>query len=485
VGTLDRLNYPEAELVFGLVAAVGTDLGRFYRDLENQLDEHGYEAEEVHLSRLLRSYSPRLPTEPEYRRISEHMTAGTNLRKKKRSGSVLALLAAAKIASGRPSNSAGLPQPVARKAYVLNSLKHPEEVAALRKIYGSGFFLIGVYDREEDRLSYLVNALQMSRSEASQLIERDQDEKGEIFGQRTRDTFHLADVFVRFRAEDLPNKELGRFLDLVFGGPFHTPTSDEQAMFLAFSSALRSADLSRQVGAVIVSKDGDVLAVGANDVPKAGGGLYWPHENDQRDYVLGFDSNEMVKAQLAKDVLGIVSKGKRLNRGVIAKASRLLAITEFGRAAHAEMEAIIACARNSGNTKGATLYSTTFPCHNCAKHIVTAGIARVVYVEPYPKSRALELHHDSISLDGHEKNKVAFEPFVGIGPRRYFDLFSLSLGSGREIERKKDGRKKDWDRTVPRIQMAPVAYIAREKLAASEVKKMGISKHQKTARVTP
>ena len=460
MATLERLNYPEAELVFGIVAAVGTDLGRFCSDLTNQLQEHGYTTEEVRLSRLIRSSLPGLPTDPEYLRISAHMSAGTKLRKRAKSGSVLALLAASKIASGRP-NKAGQRQPVARRAYVLNSLKHPEEVTALRKIYGSGFFLIGVYDREEDRLSHLANALHMTRSEASKLVERDQDE-GEIFGQRTRDTFHLADAFVRFRAEDLPNKELGRFLDLVFGCPFHTPTSDEHAMFLAFSSALRSADLSRQVGAVIVSKEGDVLAVGANDVPRSGGGLYWPLADDQRDHILGFDSNEALKTQLAKDVIGVVSKGKKVNKGVVAKAARLLALTEFGRAAHAEMEAIIACARNSGAREAPRCtqrHSLVTTARNTSWPQGSLGLSMS---SPIPKSKALELHHDSISLYGQEQNKVAFEPFVGIGPRRYFDLFSLALGSGREIERKKDGRKKDWDRTVPKIQMAPVAYIARE-----------------------
>lgn len=64
--------------------------------------------------------------------------------------------------------------------------------------------------------------------------------------------------------------------------------------------------------------------------------------------------------------------------------------------------------------KGATLYSTTFPCHNCARHIVGAGIARVVFVEPYTKSRAEQLHSDSIAIaeaDPDEK-KVVFDPFV-------------------------------------------------------------------------
>jgi deoxycytidylate deaminase len=69
-----------------------------------------------------------------------------------------------------------------------------------------------------------------------------------------------------------------------------------------------------------------------------------------------------------------VAEGRRKLRG-----SPLMDITEYGRAVHAEMEAILACARTGGNPSGATLYCTTSPpCHNCAKHIVDVGITRVV-----------------------------------------------------------------------------------------------------------
>ena len=39
-------------------------------------------------------------------------------------------------------------------------------------------------------------------------------------------------------------------------------------MFLAFTSSFRSGDLSRQVGAVVSSKEGEIIATGCNDVPK-------------------------------------------------------------------------------------------------------------------------------------------------------------------------------------------------------------------------
>ena len=47
---------------------------------------------------------------------------------------------------------------------------------------------------------------------------------------------------------------------------------------------------------------------------------------------------------------------------------------------------------------GATLHSTTFPCHNCARHLIGAGIVRVVFIEPYTKSRAEQLHADSATI---------------------------------------------------------------------------------------
>jgi deoxycytidylate deaminase len=81
------------------------------------------------------------------------------------------------------------------------------------------------------------------------IIQRDQDEKLD-YGQRTRDTFYLADVFVELTQERY-KKQLERFLELVFGHPFKTPTREEHAMFMAYASAARSASLSRQVGAAV------------------------------------------------------------------------------------------------------------------------------------------------------------------------------------------------------------------------------------------
>jgi deoxycytidylate deaminase len=145
-------------------------------------------------------------------------------------------------------------------------------------------------------------------------------------------------------------------------------------------------------------------------------------------------------------------------------------VTEFGRSVHAEMDALMAAGRIGVSFRNAVLYTTTFPCHTCTRHIITAGVRRVVYIEPYPKSLAPELHDDAIriySSDSKDDRRIPFEPFLGIGPRRFFDLFSLKLSSGYATERKVGGVMVNWDfrrDSKPRVPMAPTSYLEREQL---------------------
>jgi hypothetical protein len=67
--------------------------------------------------------------------------------------------------------------------------------------------------------------------------------------------------------------------------------------------------------------------------------------------------------------------------------------------------------------------------------------------------------------------KVEFSPFVGIAPRRYFDLFSMKLGTGTPVQRSVDGVKVEWipARAPVRVQLSPASYVQREKLAIQEI----------------
>lgn len=58
---------------------------------------------------------------------------------------------------------------------------------------------------------------------------------------------------------------------------------------------------------------------------------------------------------------------------------------------HAEANAIAFAARYGTPTLGASLYTTTSPCRQCAKLIINAGLSRVVYGEPYRDTSGLML----------------------------------------------------------------------------------------------
>ncbi|MBX9725001.1 MAG: hypothetical protein K2X81_26590, partial [Candidatus Obscuribacterales bacterium] len=134
----------------------------------------------------------------------------------------------------------------------------------------------------------------------------------------------------------------------------------------------------------------------------------------------------------------------------------------YFRAVHAEMAALMDAARRGILVKGATMVCTTFPCHECSRHIIAAGISRVIFIEPYAKSLTLELYRDSVVVDDPNVKDgfVHFVPFVGVAPRQYMRLFDAS-----RIERKnKRGDVIEWDRTVarPRQSEVPQAYILKE-----------------------
>jgi deoxycytidylate deaminase len=485
----ELITHPEPELVFAVASPVGSHVAEFETWFKQFVSRYGYATDVLRLSEMVK----RIHTEKvgvivdpatEFERINAFMTAGNTLRRLAGRGDVMALYAIAEIRKKRKVDAVGKTDPLPKTVHLLRSLKHPGEVEALRRVYGTGFFLIGIHATHKQQMEYLKSRQNMTDEQAMALIARDQSE-GDELGQQLRDTFTLSDVFVQSGDE----KQLDRFLDMVFGNPFSTPTLDEHAMFLAYGASMRSGQLARQVGAVIVSTKGEVIGTGANDVPRYGGGLYWPGEGDQRDHILGRDANDQEIDEIVADILACVSKAAPLVdeerlKNLLAK-SRVGDLTEFGRPVHAEVEALLACARSGVTPRGGTLYSTTFPCHNCAKHIVAAGIERVVYVEPYPKSQALALHPDSIALDDPEaKDRVKFVPFEGVGARRYIDLFSMRLGAGIQMKRKQpDGTISPWNRAgaKPRVRMAPYSYLDRELIATTEIEGAVATMEQRAA----
>lgn len=461
------------ELVFGLVGPVGVNLDPVISVLTRQLKALNYTPKTIRLSKQIELFfGTNHSTESEDIRIEKLMDEGTRIREEGLRGDAVALLGIAEIKRIREEELQGKEE---RNAYILRSLKHPHEVETLRNVYGKGFFLISVYSPRDVRVTALAERINKSqfgsgsnaRSKAEHMIERDEMEEDKSLGQDVKDAFPLADLFVDGRNKSSLEAQVTRFLELLFGNVFHTPTRDEHGMYHARSAALRSADMNRQVGAAILRTEGDLVAVGCNDVPKAGGDLYWPGDKgDARDFIKGIDAMAEERVQVLGELLerfekyGLLAKStgknglEELVRDLVSgktkhvlKGTRAMNLLEFGRSVHAEMAALMSAARLGISVRDATLFCTTFPCHMCARHIVASGIKRVVYVEPYPKSKAKQLHQDSISVDPsvESRDHVRFEPFEGIAPRQYLDIFDA-----RDTRKDSEGKVTDWRAEGPR-----------------------------------
>ena len=107
-------------------------------------------------------------------------------------------------------------------------------------------------------------------------------------------------------------------------------TWDEYFMSVAILTGMRSKDPNSQVGACIVSEDNKILSMGYNGFPKDCSDDEFPWLNTKYFYVV-----------------------------------------------HSELNAILNY--RGGSLEGAKLYVTLFPCNECAKAIIQAGIKTVVY----------------------------------------------------------------------------------------------------------
>ena len=111
---------------------------------------------------------------------------------------------------------------------------------------------------------------------------------------------------------------------------------DEYFMGVAALSGMRSKDPNSQVGACIVSDDNKILSMGYNGFPKG----------------------------CSDDVFPWAREGDELE-------------TKYVYVTHSELNAILNY--RGGSLEGSKLYVTLFPCNECAKAIIQAGIKTVIY----------------------------------------------------------------------------------------------------------
>lgn len=480
------------ELVIAIVGPMGSGCSKTAEIISDILgSDFNYEVHKYKLSEYISKSAnlvdqkPEKPTKPE-ERVHQLQTIGDKLREKC-GNSYLAAKAVEEIAKlrdkdgfGTTSSGQAVPKRL-RRVHIIDSLKHPEELKLMRSTYGEIFWLVGVFAPFNVRKDRLVHQEEFVEDSISGLAQRDYIE-GIKHGQNVRDVFFQADFFIRNDQQNTSrlNKSIERFFEILFDFPVHTPTLDESSMYSAYSESAKSACLSRQVGAAIVSKAGELLGVGRNDVPSKDGGLYGEDhgDDDHRCHAwLGKKChNDSKKGLLYKQIFeslekkGLITDTATQNKVTEAiQKTDVKSLIEYSRAVHAEMDAIISVARNQKpGLIGSTLYSTTFPCHSCARHIVASGISKVLFIEPYPKSLATDLHSDSISENESEENdKVVFLQYTGIAPKNILKLFS----NGKNRKDKESGRLRNFDKrsASPVVAVSLDDYATHEKWVIAEL----------------
>jgi len=236
------------------------------------------------------------------------------------------------------------------KNYVVDSIRNPAEVEALKKL--GRFFLFYVTapaqvrfariksrEREEDPQTF----------EAFQEIEKLEMDNAEKTKQNLKGTFALADKRIVNDGElnelhDNVNQMLAEVSD---DFKLSRPSWDDYFMGIAKMVAMRSNCVKRKVAAVIV-KDKRIISTGYNGTPRgtrncSEGGC--PRCNNFTD------------------------AGKDLEECLCS---------------HGEENAIVQASYHGISIKDSVIYTTFSPCLLCTKMIINAGIKEVVYNVDYP-----------------------------------------------------------------------------------------------------
>jgi deoxycytidylate deaminase len=505
------------EIVLAFVAPTGSDRELVLQTTSRLLRASNYATAIVHLSKLLEERMPagRRPDAAEPTRAWVLQDAGNQLCREACRPDALAFLAVKAIRDERErlnlrrDEAKGPNAVVPGTGYLVWSLKRPKEAETLRAIYQSRFFLISVHSPERTRLDRLVQAEADERGHLSpnsedeaaalRLVRRDEREPkvtAGSYGQNVSDTYPLADFFIDATNTTSLEVSLKRVLDIVFGDPFATPSRSEFGMFVASAAGLKSAELGRQVGAAVLSEQGDVLATGTNEVPRPGGGHYWEGDaDDDREFVRGTDTSDRLKTRLLSQVVGVIeaSGGPALDQKVRdqleaeLERTRLADLIEFGRPVHAEMSAVTDAARTGRSLQDAVLYVTTFPCHLCTRIIIAAGIRSLEYIYPYPKSLAVELYERQIRAGRGvplDNGPIPFMPFLGVAPRRYVQAFQAPAArkttTGEAIDRHRqsprllvEDESGEWDLSTHIYREVHALEIAQTWLASDEATRSG------------
>ncbi len=325
---------------------------------------------------------------------------------------------------------------VGEEPIVIDGFRNFHEVQEVRKMCPN-FFLVAICAEKEERWNRVHKDYKGNFTEFEEDDRRDQNEDFD-WGQSVQKCVDDAD-YVWYNNEPLRvsletgedpasarierafKKAADDFVPLMRGNEQHRgPTADEIHVAAAYAQSHASTCEKRHVGAIItIRKDGREfpISMGFNENPpsvrtcKSEGACYKDDDMMEKLKARGKKIFCPKCGEVHKDLSDPWNCSKC---GTSLKAwlhpNRNM---ELCTAIHAEERAVLSLGGRSA--AGGTLYVTTFPCFQCARLILDAGIKNIVYVEAYPvKNTAAFLERNGIER---------IKPFSGFTARAFFKVF--------------------------------------------------------------
>lgn len=295
--------------------------------------------------------------------------------------------------------------PTSEKRIVIDGIRNLGEINRLRELYGYRFTLFSILsspDARWSRISSKYTDKRLTRDDFDDDDERDRDEETP-YGQQVELCLDKADILIN----NQDSVSLGEFkkkildyADLVLGTKSRGATQPEILMSMAFASSHSSKCLKRHVGALVVDTRGQVVGVGYNENPLG------THPCVGEPTYEGKCYRDIIRNSHFKDLAArgarcpkcgeplkhkdgppwrctaCQKKGQKTNLETFFFPDRAMS---WCTAVHAEVSAILAAAERA---RGGTLYTTTFPCFQCAEKITQVGIKTIYFSEAYPDSHS-------------------------------------------------------------------------------------------------
>jgi deoxycytidylate deaminase len=290
---------------------------------------------------------------------------------------------------------------------VIESIKNVGEIHYLRRRFGYRLLTVAILSNLSTRTRRTLAKYQALGLDENHLIDDDLRDRNEelAYGQQVELCIDLADIIVANddgTSDDALLRKVDDLVGLLDGRRKRALTDPEIYMHSAYSLARSSKCIKRHVGAVLVDALGQLIAGGFNENPKGTKPCVEEKLYNYRCY------RDIVRTE---HFAMLIRRGAQCpvcrtpiasSAGPPWRCERCLAerrktdleafyvpdrAMSWCTAVHAEVRAILAA---GDRARGATLYTTTFPCMQCAEKIIQAGVVAVYYTEAYPDRHGAE-----------------------------------------------------------------------------------------------